>query len=147
MEREGRKDHMNLMETQSPCMACIVPETCARRVPASADILKKGRRLGNKNLWKAGICVNGHLFSPSLKATENKLQKRHSDLGFPTSKVLLQVGDSDAKGKIQAVFHKARWILKVDIGDLRMSGLLDDRTVTSRQGLTDPYSLFISSEY
>ena len=138
---------MNLMETQSPCMACIVPETCARRVPASADILKKGRRLGNKNLWKAGICVNGHLFSPSLKATENKLQKRHSDLGFPTSEVLLQVGHSDAKGKIKAVFHKARWILKVDIGDLRMSGLLDDRTVTSRQRLTDPYSLFTSSEY
>ena len=137
-EREGRKDHMNFMEIQSPCMACIVPETGARRVLDSADILKKGRRLGHENLRKAGICVDGHLFSPSLKATENKLQKHQSDLGFPTSKVLLQVGHSDAKGKLKAVFHKAGWILKVDIGDLRMPGLLDAGTVTSRQGPTEP---------
>ena len=137
-EREGKKDHTNFMEIQSPCVACIVPETSARRVLALADILKKGRRLGHKNLRRAGICVNGRLFSPSLRTTENKLQKCQSDLGFSKSKVLLQVGHSDAKEKVKAVFHKAVWILKVDIGDLGIPGLLDARTVTSRQGPTDP---------
>ena len=52
-EREGKKDHTNFMEIQRPCVACIVPETSARRVLALADILKKGRRLGPKNLRRA----------------------------------------------------------------------------------------------
>lgn len=111
MEREGRKDHDPDGNPESLHSVDRPRKTSARRVPPSAHTEER-QTPGQQNLWKAGICVSGPSFSLSLKATENKLQKCHSDLGFPTSKCCFRWATVMPKGKIKAVFHKARWILK-----------------------------------
>ena len=133
----GRNTTQTFMEIQCPWVAGIAPETTARMLLASNDILKKGRCLSYESLGRAGICELTAIFSFPVSQWQRTNSKKHqSDLGFSISKVLLQVGHTDAKEKIKAICHRAGQILKVDTANNRKPASHNAWTVTNKQAGT-----------